>query len=363
MDKNNYIYGLFNERPKNNFLPKLFYIGRGQGRRMNKHFGSLKNDTNDYKCNVIKKCRRNSWDCYPIKLVENLSKDEAKELEQFILQDNDIFSELTNISQSCHGGTDKIGEDFCGSKLINKEASEIKWLLHNTDCIQKDIAREYNISPQVLSDIKHERSWKHIDPEKADNYNNIKTIEDIFLSTREKQEIKWLLENTQLSQKKIEEKYNTTSPVSDINVGKVGKNLDPKKPDQIPKGQKQTFKLSKQEAAEIKWLLENTKLKNTPIGDHYNVTSTTVWEIDDNRIHKDVQPQQPDKTPNGEKHEPNLKELVPEIKWYLENTNLPQKEIGNKFGFCRKTISSINCEKRYPNLKPSEPVNQKEPSP
>jgi len=124
-----YIYGLFHKRPKNNFISKLFYIGRGCNRRMNYHFHKSKLDSknpiNPYKNNLIKKCLENNCECYPKKLYDNLTLNKAKELEKFILNDDQIFNELTNISQSAHGGLNEIGEECDHSKLTSEKARHI----------------------------------------------------------------------------------------------------------------------------------------------------------------------------------------------------------------------------------------------
>ena len=48
------------------------------------------------------------------------------------------------------------------------------------------------------------------------------------------------------------------------------------------------------------------------------------------------------------------KEKAAEIKWLLQETNMPQKEIGNEYGVVRTTISAINTEKNWDYVEPKE---------
>ena len=48
------------------------------------------------------------------------------------------------------------------------------------------------------------------------------------------------------------------------------------------------------------------------------------------------------------------KEKAAEIKWLLQQTSMPQKEIGNEYGVVRTTISAINTEKNWDYVEPKE---------
>ncbi len=355
-----YIYGLFHERPSNNYIPHAFYIGRGSGRRMNYHLlkSSLSDPNNSHKANIIKKCKRNNWKVYPKKIWKKLSLKKAKEAEQFILNHEKLFSELTNLAQNCHGGGSIIGENCPQSKLSNQEVRCIKWLIQNKSFEQKKMAEYFDISEQSLSSIKAERNWSHVESKKPDDIPNIEKS-DYCVTKHEKSEIKWLLNNTQLPQKKISSKYDfSVSPVSDIssNPSKY-EEIEPKKPDSIPEGKKQTNFLPKKEVSEIKWLSQNTNFTSRSISKKYNVCGETVRQIRDNMIHKKTKPEEPDNTSGLQKSNKVSKEKAKKIKWYIQNTNLSQSEIGSRFSCHRKTVGKIKLERRekYKELEPTDP--------
>ncbi len=355
-----YIYGLFHEKPSNNHIPQVFYIGRGSDRRMRKHFTkySLENTRNPHKTNIIKKCQRNDWKVYPRKIWDKLTLEDAKEAEEFILQDLEIFENLSNLSQSCHGGCDKKGDEWSHSKLTNDEVKCIKWLIQNKSFDQSKIADYYNVSEQTLSCIKTERNWSHIEAEKPDNIPDIKKS-DYHVTKREKSEVKWLLNNRKLPQKKIAAQYDfSVSPVSEIssNPSKY-KELRPKKPDDVPEGKKQTNFLLKKEVSKIKWLSQNTKFTSKSIGKEFNICHETVREIRDDKIHKKVDASKPDEIPDLKKTRLLSKEEVRKIKWYVKNTDLSQSEIGSKFNCDRKTVGSIKLERieKHKDVKPLNP--------
>lgn len=365
MSKNNfYVYGLYHERPENNFIPQLFYVGRGRDQRLKYHFQEARLNSQDpvnpYKNNVIKKCQENNWKCYPEKLYDNLTLDEAKELEQFILNNDKLFKQLTNLSQSAHGGSDAVGEEHIHSKLKNKQVKHIKWLFENKNKLQYKIAEYYNISKQVLSDIKHNRSWKHITPKKPEEIPDISEIKENKVSRQIKSEIKWLLQNTQAPQKEIAEKYKIScGPVSEINCNpKKFNHLDPSKPDSIPQNKKKTAFLTDQEASKIKWLSQNTDYTQKSIGKKYNISHQTVADIKHEKIHEQIKPEKPDNTKNLKKSNYLQEKAIAEIKWLLNNTNLTQSEIGSLFNVHRKTVSSINCQKSYKEVEQTKPEDK-----
>ena len=55
-----------------------------------------------------------------------------------------------------------IGEKNDNSKLNNKQVRIIKWLLKNSDMLQREIGEIFSIKQTTVSSIKAEKTWKHI---------------------------------------------------------------------------------------------------------------------------------------------------------------------------------------------------------
>ena len=120
-----------------------------------------------------------------------------------------------------------------GFKYDEKTVAEVKWLMQNTDLRINDIKRFYEISQSLLSSIKDESKWKHIQPKK------LKKIPTGLRDTLQKRhsylvslmEIKWLIKNSQMRNKDIAERYKVSSDiVSSIRVGRNWAELEIKKP-------------------------------------------------------------------------------------------------------------------------------------
>lgn len=76
-----------------------------------------------------------------------------------------------NIRHNYLAGNANIGIKQKDAKLNEKQILEIKKLL-DTDISQNKIAKQFNISPTTITDIKKGRKWKHI----GKNFKNIKPI-------------------------------------------------------------------------------------------------------------------------------------------------------------------------------------------
>ncbi|AFH22436.1 hypothetical protein OSG_eHP25_00075 [environmental Halophage eHP-25] len=64
------------------------------------------------------------------------------------------------------------GENNHSSTITKSEASEIKWLSKNTSINYSDIANRYDTTTYVVSDIKTDRSWKHVEAHIPNWYNS-----------------------------------------------------------------------------------------------------------------------------------------------------------------------------------------------
>lgn len=250
--KDFYVYGLFEPKEK---VDSCFYIGKGTGYRMKKHFWnwclSEEATGSDEKIDKIKTLQENGKNPYPSKIADGLSEDKAYELEEFLIGEigrenltNDVpggkgpFSgkdhpmygksqELTKetrqkISESLSGRTlseehkrkiseSRMGEDnpmsgneeaiqkmansltgrslseehkrkigkgnegYVGEKsgcneVSNQEVKEIKYLLEETSMSQSDIAKRYPIGQGRISRINTGKCWTHIESKNKPNW-------------------------------------------------------------------------------------------------------------------------------------------------------------------------------------------------
>jgi hypothetical protein len=88
MENKFYVYGLY--APGR--VPELFYIGKGSGYRLTVHLGPTLTGQNPYKDRVIKKYQG----CYAKKLFENLSEQEAFDLEIKLIAESSGLVNLTD---------------------------------------------------------------------------------------------------------------------------------------------------------------------------------------------------------------------------------------------------------------------------
>ena len=95
-----YVYTLTDPR---NGMP--FYVGKGVGRRCHFHAWEAKNSTaSTYKLNKIRKIQSLGLDIVVRKVEENVSHEQAKELECFLIAEmRDFGIELTNLTDGGDG--------------------------------------------------------------------------------------------------------------------------------------------------------------------------------------------------------------------------------------------------------------------
>ena len=95
-----YVYTLTDPR---NGMP--FYVGKGVGRRCHFHAWEAKNSTaSTYKLNKIRKIQSLGLDIIVRKVEENVSHEQAKELECFLIAEmRDFGIELTNLTDGGDG--------------------------------------------------------------------------------------------------------------------------------------------------------------------------------------------------------------------------------------------------------------------
>ena len=278
-----YVYLLINPENK-----KPFYVGKGKRNRIKRHFNNY-TSVNRNKSEIIDKLKDNGYnfDQCSKKLVKNLENGQALELEKFLIKEIGI-NNLTNITSGGTKTPDLKGTNHPSTKLSKKQVEKIKWLIQNTNHPHKIIASEYNISKFVVDDISTGKTWSHIDGKKPD----IKLTSEKEEKRKRAAHMKWLAENTDLYQKSIAKKYDSTAVyVNNLKKERKRPGLTSIKPDWYEKGM--IIDEKRKSMAEIKWLSRNHDMENKEIARRYQVSSSTVSEIKNNRTWKNVSPKIP----------------------------------------------------------------------
>jgi group I intron endonuclease len=116
------------------------------------------------------------------------------------------------------------------------------------------------------------------------------------LTETEAREIKWLALNTELKHKDIISNYpavDSATTVSQIKRNVQWQGIEPKRPKQIPHGEKSPRYVQRQQAAQIKWLDEKTDLSKADIAEKLDTRRERVRKITNGYKFKDVEPNKP----------------------------------------------------------------------
>ena len=136
-------------------------------------------------------------------------------------------------------------------------------------------------------------------------------------------------------------------------------------------GKKQSL-LDESEVKEIRWLLENTELLQTNIAERYNVHKRNIYQIKEEKRYRwvtgqkepaDIDIQEREKMASaGEKNGFSKlnREEVRGIKWLLKHTNLTRKEIGKKYGIKGNTVTAIHLESNWKHVEKCKKPNSYE---
>jgi len=364
-----YVYALID--PKN---LEPYYIGKGVNHRIQEHFqpNKLKTCNNHHKVNKIRQIQNEGYEPkkYTAKLQKELTKEKAFELEKFIISELGLEN-LTNIHEGGNGGIretakEKItGQNSKVSKLQNQEASEIKWLVNNTNISLKKIANKYSISLSVVSHIRVGRTWNQVEETKPSWYEGEvikKLTPEEKKQKRQKRasEVKWLINNTEMTYKEIANQYDVHENTIKKDVWERIDGIKASKPDwyngPIVNVEKQK-KEKKRRVAEIKWLRKNAEMYDREIAERYSLNGKgRVSDLANGRVKKHVDPKKPkwyEKSTETEK-EKERREIA-EIKWLAQNSDLNYKKIAKKYDVSEATVGNIKREYTRKNISPRKP--------
>ena len=125
-----------------------------------------------------------------------------------------------------------------GFKFDENQVAEMKWLATNTSLGNSDIEKHYGISSSFLNAILKGRQWKHVLSGKPKTTNTeLERISNIRLEKeRNIREVKWLVQNTSMRQKEISKHYGVSEDtVSSIKVGRSYRDIEPSEPSRFKK--------------------------------------------------------------------------------------------------------------------------------
>lgn len=106
-----------------------------------------------------------------------------------------------------------IGENANNVKITRKQASEIKWLVKNTDMTHSQITSHYSVSTHILRDIKRGNSWVHVEgrrPKHLTGYQMKRDSKNKTISDQDASEIKWLALENDMTQQEIANMYGVS---------------------------------------------------------------------------------------------------------------------------------------------------------
>jgi group I intron endonuclease len=128
-----------------------------------------------------------------------------------------------------------IGENGNNTKITNKQAGEIKWLVENTNMTYGQISSHYPVSKNIPKDIKHGKSWVHVESQKPKHltkYQMKRVDKHKTISDQNASEIKWLATESDMTQEEIADMYSVSgTTVYDLKQERSRSCIKPVKPD------------------------------------------------------------------------------------------------------------------------------------
>jgi predicted XRE-type DNA-binding protein len=394
-----YVYALVDPRDSSRF-----YYGKGSGCRKNQSVKRARSENNPHKARKIEEIREEGFEPRSEVLLCGLSEGAAYRIEERLISEN--FNSVTNILKVDYHR--QSGEDHQHSTLTDKQASEILWLTRNTELMNLTIAEEYPCTHEVVSNIRRGAGWVSVKPKKPDpdvvstlrsrhqkrvDQHRGENTRTASITNEKAAEIKWLANNTQFFQRVLAEVYDTTrGVVAAIDCGKSWSHLDPVKPPKnIIESARQKWEedarrgenipwssLTSKEAGEIKWICENEEIILKVIAEQHGISDSAVLDIKHGRNWTHVDSRRPSESKLEdlrERHEqwerkkeslkPNSDlsvDLVSEIKWFLDNSNINQNEIARSYQVSPSSISDIKVGDTWKKVSADKPNSWSDPA-
>ena len=236
-DKRFYVYGLFYEADDGH--NECFYIVKGTGNRYKEHFKDCRKGDNPHKDRKIKKLKREGYDVFGGILTPYLTEEQAYQLEEALLQRDKVFESVTNISRKATG--------FPSGKDHPMRDPEVKQKVS-----EAMTGREY--SDETREKMSKAAKKRFSNPENHPDYGVPK-------SEDHKRKIAETLKGRSLSDERCKN-------ISERTTGSTNPNSS----------------LGPEKVREIRWLVKNSDMNQTEIGEMYNVAQTTVSHISVGRI-------------------------------------------------------------------------------
>lgn len=374
-----------------------FYYGKGSGHRKSQSIERARSENNPHKAKRVEEIREDGFEPNSEVLLCGLSEEVAYRIEERLISEN--FNSITNILKVDYHR--QSGEDHRNSSITNEQASEILWLTQNTELMNTAIAAEYPCSHAVVSNIRRGVGWVSVEPNKPDSdvvsavrsqhqkridRNRGENARPASITSEKAAEVKWLANNTKYFQRLLAKVYSTTRDVvADIACGKSWSHLDPVKPPKnIIESVRQKWEedarrgenipwsdLTSREAEEIRWICENEEVTLKVIAEQHGVSESAVLDIKHGRNWTHVGSRRPlerkledlrerDKQRAREKERlrPNSdlsEDLVSEIKWFLDNSNIAQKKIAHSYQVSPSSISDIKVGDTWKEVSADKP--------
>lgn len=380
-----YVYALIDPRDDS-----WFYVGKGNGRRIRNHFAPSSLEKETHKTHKIQKLKREGHEPYGKKLLEDVSEELACFVEGELI--DKYYEALTNY---CRAGEPRwsdgmpeevrqkikentpspkgreMSEEFKermrvlqrgtnagSSKLSGQEAADIKWYLEFADFRfkKKTLAAIYGVSPATVANIQSGHTWEYLDPKEPENVSEIVRGSQGQLSKEEAAEIKWLARENYRARDIAEEYGVGAGAIGPIKHDENFSDVEPQKPDPIPEGLGRGWtKISKEKAAEVKWL-GRQGYKNGEVGEEYGVSQVTVSRIARGDQWQAVEPKRPHTIPeNLSASRKLLKHQAKKIKYLARAGEMSQSEIGERYDVSPSVVSRIKRGERWAEIKPQKP--------
>lgn len=265
---------------------------------------------------------------------------------------------------NCNPGGNSVYGEYASNALITEEvAKQIIQDLSTSTLSQKEIAKKYSCSEDIVRGINVCRTWTHLHHYEKNIALEAGTKQQSMpthLNQTEILQIIDLLANTQISQTQIAEQFNVSRGViKKINQCEQWENLHNfshnirEEAGNNSEKLYMTSKLTKEQALEIINLLSTTSLTQEEIAKRFNVSSGTIYGINSCQVYTEYHNYK-----NNIRQESNIIQTYHKIDTstilqvieLLANTKLTYKKIANECDLSEATVTQINNCHSYTNL-------------